>query len=491
MGLSWVWMIVATLLACYIFVKKIVRKSNEWYYDMKLGNKHGLLPPGHMGWPLIGNIIPFIKYFNSGHPDSFINNLVSKYGESGIYKTHLLGKPSIIICTPEMCKRVLNDDDNFKQGYPKSTSELLKSKALTNVCSTEHKGLRELVSSGILGQKVLAMNLEIVEKIVINSLEELSRMEQPVQVFKEMEKISFEVIAHILMGSHIHSNIEKLTELFHQFSKCNPIYSLPINFPGFPFHQGLKVRKKLLKAIESIVGERRSMMKMVKKGENKKDLIELVLEAKGENDEELTDEDVADMLLMLLFAGHETTAMALTSSILHLTRHPQVFAKAKKEQEEIVKARPSSQKQLSRTEFKKMLYLSQVIDEMLRRTNIAFSLFREATKDVNINGYIIPKGWRVLVWLRAIHMNPKYYPNPEEFNPSRWDGNNSRAATFLPFGAGTRLCPGNHIFKYEISIFLHYFLLNYKLEETSPEGPEAVFPFSQPQDLAKLIKLSK
>jgi len=79
MGLSWVWMIVATLLACYIFVKKIVRKSNEWYYDMKLGNKHGLLPPGHMGWPLIGNIIPFIKYFNSGHPDSFINNLVSKF----------------------------------------------------------------------------------------------------------------------------------------------------------------------------------------------------------------------------------------------------------------------------------------------------------------------------------------------------------------------------------------------------------------------------
>ncbi|XP_027907218.1 beta-amyrin 11-oxidase-like isoform X2 [Vigna unguiculata] len=461
MELSWVWMIVATFLACYIFVKKIVRKSNEWYYDMKLGNKHGLLPPGDMGWPLIGNIIPFIKDFNSGHPDSFINNLHSKYGESGIYKTHLIGKPSIIICTPEMCKRVLNDDENFKHGYPKSTTELLRNKPLINTCNAEHKGLRELVSSGILGHKVLAMNLELVEKIVINSLEELSRMKQPIQVFKEMEKVSFEVIVHILMGSYTHSNIGKLRELFHQFSKCNPIYSLPINFPGFAFHQGLKVRKKLLIVIESIVGERRSTMKMVNNGENKKDLIELILEAKWENDEELKDKDVADMLLMLLFAGHETTAMAFTSSILYLTRHPQVFAKAK------------------------------VIDEMLRRTNIAFSLFREATKDVNINGYIIPKGWRVLVWLRAIHMNPKYYPNPEEFNPSRWDENNVRAATFLPFGAGSRLCPGNNIFKYEISIFLHYFLLNYKLEETSPEGPEAVFPFSQPKDLAKLIKLSK
>ncbi|KAG2380919.1 Beta-amyrin 11-oxidase [Vigna angularis] len=310
-----------------------------------------------MGWPFIGNIFSFIKHFSSGHPDSFIHNLVSKYGESGIYKTHLLGKPSIIICTPEMCKRVLNDDENFKQGYPKSTSELLKNKALSNVCSAEHKGLRELVSSGILGQKVLAMNLEIVEKIVINSLDELSRMKQPIQVFKEMEKISFEVIIHILMGSHTHSNnIAKLRDLFHQFSKCNPIYSLPINFPGFAFHQGLKVRKKLSKVIESIVGERRSMMKMVKNGDNKKDLIDLVLDAKGENGEELKDEDVADILLMLLFAAHETTAVAFTSSILYLTRHPLLFAKAK------------------------------VIDEMLRRTNIAFSLFREATKDVNING---------------------------------------------------------------------------------------------------------
>ena len=77
------------------------------------------------------------------------------------------------------------------------------------------------------------------------------------------------------------------------------------------------------------MGERRSTMKMVNNGENKKDLIELILEAKWENDEELKDKDVADMLLMLLFAGHETTAMAFTSSILYLTRHPQVFAKAK------------------------------------------------------------------------------------------------------------------------------------------------------------------
>ncbi|CAJ1949503.1 unnamed protein product, partial [Sphenostylis stenocarpa] len=54
-----------------------MKRLNGWYYDLRLGNKHHLLPPGDMGWPLIGNLFPFIKHFLSAHPDSFINNLVS------------------------------------------------------------------------------------------------------------------------------------------------------------------------------------------------------------------------------------------------------------------------------------------------------------------------------------------------------------------------------------------------------------------------------
>nr|KYP36033.1 Ent-kaurenoic acid oxidase 1 [Cajanus cajan] len=72
-------MSVATLLASYVLVNKFVRRLNGWYYDLKVGNKKTLLPPGDMGWPLIGNIIPFIKDLSSGQLDSFINKLVSKF----------------------------------------------------------------------------------------------------------------------------------------------------------------------------------------------------------------------------------------------------------------------------------------------------------------------------------------------------------------------------------------------------------------------------
>ena len=96
--------------------------------------------------------------------------------------------------------------------------------------------------------------------------------------------------------------------------------------------------------------------------------------------------------------------------------------------------------------------MNQVIDEMLRRTSISFSVFREAKEDVNINGqffnhlyifklyhpffilwllkeiyllvgYLVPKGWKVLVWNRGVHMDPETYANPKEFDPSRWDVN--------------------------------------------------------------------
>jgi ent-kaurenoic acid monooxygenase len=67
------------LLACYIFTNKFVRNFNEWYYNLKFGNKEYPLPPGDMGWPIIGNLWHFFKSFSSGQPDTFIENIVLKY----------------------------------------------------------------------------------------------------------------------------------------------------------------------------------------------------------------------------------------------------------------------------------------------------------------------------------------------------------------------------------------------------------------------------
>ncbi|KAG2541809.1 hypothetical protein PVAP13_9NG702600 [Panicum virgatum] len=107
-------------------------------------------------------------------------------------------------------------------------------------------------------------------------------------------------------------------------------------------------------------------------------------------------------------------------------------------------------------------------------------------------GYLIPKGWKVQLWYRSVHMDPEIYPDPKEFNPSRWEGNSPRPGTFLPFGLGTRQCPGNDLAKLEVSIFLHHFLLGYKLTRTTPSCQIKYLPHPRPVDncLAKITKVS-
>ncbi|XP_058724413.1 beta-amyrin 11-oxidase-like isoform X3 [Vicia villosa] len=397
----WVWTY-ALLLATYFCMFNFVWRLNEWYYSIKLRKKQYTLPPGDLGWPFVGNMLAFIKHFKSGHPDLFINNLVSKYGQNGIYKMHLFGNPSIIICEAEMCKRVLTDDETFKIGYPKSTVEVVRCKCIWSFSRKEHKKFRRLISSLTIDRNILETYLSSIEDIVINSLEEISSMSQPVEFLKEMKNISFNIIIDIFMGSYNQHIIAKIGDSFTEMHSA--LFSLPVNLLGFAFRKGIK-----------------------------------------------------------------------------------------EEQEEIMKTRLPNQKHLSLKDIKKMNYLSQIINETLRLKNSNFAIFREATIDVNINGYTIPKGWKVLTWSRAIHMNPIYYPNPNEFNPSRWNDHNIKIGSFLPFGAGSRHCPGSDLAKIEISIFLHYFLLNYKLELVNPKCPITSLPSPKPIDncLAKVIKVSR
>lgn len=162
-----------------------------------------------------------------------------RYGEGGIYKTHLFGNPSIIVCEPEICMKVLTDDVNFRVGYPTTIKELIR---LKHISRAEHKQYRRLVNTlPILDHQALAtLYLERIENIVTNSLEELSSMKHPVELLKEMKKVTFKVFIHILMGSSIHHMIiENMDTSFAELT--NGILSAPINAPGFVFHKALKV----------------------------------------------------------------------------------------------------------------------------------------------------------------------------------------------------------------------------------------------------------
>nr|KJB25348.1 hypothetical protein B456_004G187100 [Gossypium raimondii] len=382
MGIELLWSFVAIVAATYVTLFGFLKKINEWYYVTMSEKKQNPLPPGHMGWPFIGNMWSFFKASNSQDPDSFIDNLVKRYGRTSIYRTHLFGSPSVIVCSQELCRKVLTDDEHFSYGYPSSAIQLGGKKSLYGISNSEHRRLRRLRADPINGHQALALHIE---DVVITSLEELATMNRPIKFFNEMKTIALNVIAKVSLGSTQDSILWSMVKYYTELSPG--ILSMPINIPGFAFHRALKTKDELDERRRKTVAER------------KKGMMDLLMEVENEIGEKLEDKHINDLLLLILFSGRETAAHTAMWVRLELVLEHTRRATGDHKEKTIL---PES---LTLTEIKEIEYLPKVIDESLRRNYFAFAIYRKVVANVNINGYTIPKGWKVLVWPTAIYMD--------------------------------------------------------------------------------------
>ncbi|KAE9594864.1 putative cytochrome P450 [Lupinus albus] len=412
-----IWVIFVVIGSTLLVLRSLINNVNWWLYESNLGVKQYSLPPGHMGLPFIGNMWSFLIAFKSTDPDSFISSFVTRYGSSGMYKALMFGNPSVIVTTPEACKKILTDDDNFKPGWPLSTIQLIGKKSFIAMSYQEHKRLRRLTSASINGMEALSLYLTYIEDNVKSSLDQWSNMGQ-IEFLTQIRKLTFKIIMYIFLSSESDSVMEALER---EYTTLNyGVRAMRINIPGFAYHKAFKARKNLVTMFQSIVDERRKLRNEyipIKA----KDMMDALIDVKDENGRKLEDEEIIDIMLMYLNAGHESSGHITMWATYFLQKHPKYLHKAKEEQEEIIRKRPSTQKGLTLKEIRQMDFLYKVIDETMRVITFSLMVFREAKSDVSINGYTIPKGWKTLVWFRSVHLNPEIYPNPKEFNPHRWD----------------------------------------------------------------------
>lgn len=163
-----------------------------------------------------------------------------RFGRTGIYKAYLFGCPTIIVTAPETCRPVLMDDAQFKQGWPKSTSQLMGRKSFLGLSPEEHKRLCRLTAAPISGQKALSVYHEFMKDVVVSSLDELAKAERPVELLTEIRKITFKIIMYIFLSHESGPMIETMEE---EYAKLNyGLRAMAINLPGFAYHKALKVR---------------------------------------------------------------------------------------------------------------------------------------------------------------------------------------------------------------------------------------------------------
>lgn len=428
------------------------------------------LPPGSLGWPYIGET--FQLY--SENPNVFFASKEKKYGS--VFKSHILGCPCVMMSSPEAAKFVLVTKSNlFKPTFPASKERMLGKEAIFFNQGDYHAKLRRLVLRAFMPDAIrnFVSDIDSIASITLNSLQG-----SLFNTFQEMKTYTFNVALLSIFGKDEVKYREDLKRCYYILEKG--YNSMPINLPGTLFNKSMKARKELAQILAQIISSRREM---------KKDHQDLLASFMGDK-ESLTDQQIADNVIGVIFAARDTTASVLTWIIKYLADNPSVLQTVREEQESIIKGKQESGEEMGLTwaDTKKMPYTIRVIQETLRVASILSFTFREAVEDVEFEGYLIPKGWKVLPLFRNIHHNPDIFPEPEKFDPSRFEVA-PKPNTFLPFGNGIHACPGNELAKLEILVLLHHLTTNYRWSIIGPQNEIKYGPFALPQN-GLPIKLS-
>ncbi|KAJ4745248.1 Abscisic acid 8'-hydroxylase 2 [Rhynchospora pubera] len=458
------------MVICYSLIYTIIFISFLFFLFMRKNHRRAKynqlrLPPGYMGWPYVGETLQLY----SQNPNLFFSSRIKRYGE--VFKTHILGCPCVMLASPEAARFVLVTHAHlFKPTYPKSKERMIGPWALFFHQGDYHLKLRKIVQSSLSPEPLRAI-LPDIESIVRSILHDWDG--QVETTFHAMKRLSFDVGIHIIFGGQLDDQYKK--ELKKNYLIVDKGYnSFAINLPGTPYHKAMQARKRLSCILSEIMEQRR------KKGESGSDLLGCMIDSKDEDGCKLSDEQIADNVIGVLFAAQDTTASVLTWIIKYLHDYPKVHKLVKAEQMEIFKANECGNKPLTWTQSRSMTITNRVILESLRMASIISFTFREAVADVEYKGYLIPKGWKVMPLFRNIHHNSEFFQDPEEFDSSRFKVA-PKPNTFMPFGSGVHACPGNELARIEILVLIYHLVTNYRWEVVGSSNEVEYSPFPVPK----------
>lgn len=198
--------------------------------------------------------------------------------------------------------------------------------------------------------------------------------------------------------------------------------------------------------VKDVIRERRAS------GEDRGDLLSMLLMARDEDGVGLTDTEVLDQSATLFFAGHETTANSLAWNWYLLAKHPDVTERLQAEIDAQCGDQPPTL-----ADLRAIPYLEQVVKESMRILPSVWAFMKEPNRDVTIRGYRIPKGTQIFYSPYVLHQDPRWFPEPQRFDPDRFSPEREAQipkGAYVPFSGGSRVCMGKSFAMMEAQIIL-------------------------------------
>ena len=301
----------------------------------------------------------------------------------------------------------------------------------------------------------------------------------PVASGPRMMALTLDIVARTLFGTDAAAHSERIASSMEvaidriertMLPGLDRLDRLPLPwFRAFP-----RAADELAEVAEELIAGRRAAP-----GDGADDLLGLLLALRDEDGSQLTDDEVRDEVLTLILSGHETTANVLTWALSELAAHPEARVALGAEADDqawLAEGRAPSVEEVMGAEV-----AGRVLAETMRLAPPVWVAPRRALEDVEVAGVAVPAGAHVLVSQYVTHRDPRWFPDPERFDPDRWLRTPERElprGAYVPFGGGNRRCLGEHFALLESRIILLAIAHRFRLEPADPRRP---VPAAQPR----------
>ncbi|MFC6825468.1 cytochrome P450 [Halopelagius fulvigenes] len=423
-------------------------------------------PPAPDGLPLLGNAVGFAR-----DPFGFIAAAVAEHGDA--VRLSLPGEDRYLLAHPEHIERALVTDrdafaktDDFRLAFGES------------VLAVEGEAWREqraLLDPFFFFRRIRSyaprMRAQATRRV------ESWTPGETYSMVDEMKGLTFDVLASTLLGRDPAGDGEgDDAELRAAADNLNARFS-----PGtwaLPEWVPTRNRRRFDDAVSTLRGEVERLLREADAAGSdadaeEPDLLSVLAAARDADGYPRSDDDVSDQLVGMVFAGHETTALALTFVWYLLARNPDARDRLHEEVDAVVGDGPVEMSHVA-----DLTYTERVFKEALRLYPPIHTLPRRTTREVAAGDYRIPAGSEVLLTVVNVHRDSRFYDDPAAFDPDRWAEERAAARpeyAYAPFGAGPRRCMGRAFATVEAKLVIAEVARRYRLEWAG-EGELSVRP---------------
>ncbi|WP_167856814.1 cytochrome P450 [Hymenobacter aquaticus] len=424
-------------------------------------------------------------------PLPILDNTLARFGDS----VHLfIGgvQPSVLTRDPGLINHILQKNhrnyrkSKFTQGFARYIGHGL----LTND-GPDWLRQRRLIQPGFHRQRVAGL-AGLMQQIIAETLAPLRARAAAeggaveVATHELMTELTFRIIARSVFSTNF--GAAELDHVARLITEIQAFYVRTIRQPylnpwfrlrgQFRYHDQLT---RELRAVLSGYIARRRAANAAPGSAPPDDLLQMLLDVRYEDTgQPMTDEQVLDEALILLIAGHETSANALTWLLYLLARHPAEAEAIRAETAAVLAARPPGQGEalFAFEELPRLPRALYAVQEAMRLYPPAWMVDRVALADDEYQGLRIPKGTLFSLYIYGLHHAPGHWPQPAEFRPSRFAPTAEPLVpgAYLPFGGGPRLCIGMQFALTEMQLVTLELLRHFTVEPVAGRPPVPTLP---------------